>query len=63
MINKIKKVTRSDWAPTIKNTVYDIAKFSVFFYVCGLMAKEWVLKLNDDTTKIFLSLHSKFKRN
>jgi len=33
MINKIKKVTRSDWAPTIKNTVYDIAKFSVFFYV------------------------------
>jgi hypothetical protein len=59
----IKMITSSDWTPTIKSTVYDIARFAVFFYVCGAISKQWLIKLNNDTTKIFLSLIAKFNSN
>lgn len=60
-MKQIKNLIQSDWEPPIKTTVYKIAEVGVFCYVSGEMAKNWILKLNDDITKLYLFLNDKIR--
>jgi hypothetical protein len=51
-MNRVKILFLQDWGIHIREFYFNAAKVVVFFYLLGVLSKEYIINLNDDFTKM-----------